>query len=146
MVGPLLGEPEILDPMGRSAPEGWLVTGYPWYDFEDFQSLGRHYWFVQRYQRQYGTHPRMASLLGYTAGHVIAAAIAEAGGAEVERIVEAMESLEFEGPSGPFIFRREYHQSTMGAYVGWTQVEKTGENGPVEVSDGRDYLRSQLFD
>lgn len=146
VVGPLLGNPESLDRMSGHTPEGWLVTGYPWYEIEFFQSPS-HYSFVQRYQRRYGTHPRMASLLGHTAGHVIAAAIAKAGGTEVERIVEAMESLEFEGPSGPFIFRREDHQSTMGAYVGWTQVERgRGRMVRWKYLDGRDYLRSQIFD
>ncbi len=31
-VGILLGEPEYLDPLKLEAPEGMLVTGYPWYD------------------------------------------------------------------------------------------------------------------
>ena len=79
VLSPLLGEPEFLDPMEKHAPEGWLVTGYPWYDSEEFRSLD-HNSFVRRYQRRYGTHPRMASLLGYTAGHVIAAVIRERGG------------------------------------------------------------------
>jgi len=33
--GLLTGEPEYLDPLGAEAPEGWVVTGYPWYDIED---------------------------------------------------------------------------------------------------------------
>ena len=146
VVSPLLGEPEFLDPMQGHAPEGWLVTGYPWYDFEDFRSLN-HSWFVQRYQRRYDTYPRMASLLGYTAGHVIAAALASAGGTDIEAMVNAMEALEFEGPSGPISFRREDHQSTMGAYVGWTRVERgRGRMVQWKYLDGRDYLRSRQFD
>ena len=35
VVGLLTGEPEYLDPMGAEAPEGWIVTGYPWYDITD---------------------------------------------------------------------------------------------------------------
>jgi branched-chain amino acid transport system substrate-binding protein len=30
VVSLLTGEPEYLDPLGAEAPEGWLVTGYPW--------------------------------------------------------------------------------------------------------------------
>src|SRR3546814_10520855 len=30
MLGLLTGEPEYLDPLGEEAPEGWIVTGYPW--------------------------------------------------------------------------------------------------------------------
>ena len=32
--GLLSGEPEYLDPLKDEAPEGWIVTGYPWYDFK----------------------------------------------------------------------------------------------------------------
>ena len=34
VVGLLTGEPEYLDPLKGEAPEGWLVTGYPWYDID----------------------------------------------------------------------------------------------------------------
>ena len=30
VVSLLTGEPEYLDPLGAEAPEGWIVTGYPW--------------------------------------------------------------------------------------------------------------------
>ena len=154
VVSPIIGEPEFLDPMQGRAPEGWLVTGYPWYDFEarrgvNFRSL-QHSWFVRRYQRRYNTYPRMASLLGYTAGRVIAAAIARAGGTDIEAMVNAMETLEFEGPSGTIRFRREDHQSTMGAYVGWTRI-KEGRGRMVQwmrvvqYLDGGDYLPSGQF-
>lgn len=33
--GLLTGEPEYLDPLKDEAPEGWTVTGYPWYDFTE---------------------------------------------------------------------------------------------------------------
>src|SRR5690606_37469871 len=31
VVSLLSGEPEYLDPLGNETPEGWIVTGYPWY-------------------------------------------------------------------------------------------------------------------
>ena len=34
VVGILLGEPEYIDPLKLEAPEGMLVTGYPWYDIK----------------------------------------------------------------------------------------------------------------
>ncbi len=34
MVSLLTGEPEYLDPLGAEAPEGWLVTGYPWAEID----------------------------------------------------------------------------------------------------------------
>ena len=48
VVGILLGEPEYIDPLGVEAPEGTLVTGYPWYDVQtpahkDFVAKFRSY-------------------------------------------------------------------------------------------------------
>ena len=35
VVGLLTGEPEYLDPLKGEAPQGWIVTGYPWYAITD---------------------------------------------------------------------------------------------------------------
>ena len=45
VVGILLGEPEYIDPLGKDAPEGMLVTGYPWYGID----TPAHRTFVERY-------------------------------------------------------------------------------------------------
>src|ERR1700756_3913179 len=34
VVGFLTGEPEYLDPLKDETPEGWIVTGYPWYSIK----------------------------------------------------------------------------------------------------------------
>ena len=34
VVGFLTGEPEYLDPLKEETPEGWIVTGYPWYSIK----------------------------------------------------------------------------------------------------------------
>src|SRR3546814_12415684 len=47
MLGLLTGEPEYLDPLGEEAPEGWIVTGYPW----DAIDTPEHNAFVKAYQR-----------------------------------------------------------------------------------------------
>ncbi|MEJ6689410.1 MAG: ABC transporter substrate-binding protein, partial [Paracoccaceae bacterium] len=47
----LSGEPEYLDPLGDEAPEGWTVTGYPWYDLNDGPAGA----FVRDYQARYDT-------------------------------------------------------------------------------------------
>ena len=31
VAGLLTGEPEYLEPLGAEAPQGWIVTGYPWW-------------------------------------------------------------------------------------------------------------------
>jgi branched-chain amino acid transport system substrate-binding protein len=61
MVSLLTGEPEYLDPLRDEAPEGWLVTGYPWYAIK----TPAHIRFVEAYQKKFNDDPRMGSLVGY---------------------------------------------------------------------------------
>ena len=53
----------------------------------------------------------------------IQALIEKAGSTDTEAMVDALEGLGFDAPSGPITFRALDHQSTMGAWVGWTKLE-----------------------
>ncbi|MEQ8356110.1 MAG: ABC transporter substrate-binding protein [Kiloniellaceae bacterium] len=137
ILGLLTGEPEYLDPLGAEAPEGWIVTGYPWYDIK----TPEHDAFLKAYQGKFDDYPRIGSLVGYNAMLSIAAAIEKAGGTDTEALVEAFEGLELDSPSGPITFRAIDHQSTMGAWVGTTAV-KDGKGVMVDWSyeKGADFL------
>ncbi|MBI3091503.1 MAG: ABC transporter substrate-binding protein [Candidatus Tectomicrobia bacterium] len=117
VIGILLGEPEYIEPLGMSAPEGMLVTGYPWYAID----TPAHTDFVKRYRERTGTPPRQGSLVGYITLLSIAAAIDRAGSLETEKLVTAMEDLEVSTPIGPIRYRGFDHQSTMGAWIGTTK-------------------------
>jgi branched-chain amino acid transport system substrate-binding protein len=137
MLGLLTGEPEYLDPLGAEAPEGWIVTGYPWYDID----TPEHNAFLKAYQAKYDDYPRIGSLVGYNAMLSIAAAIEKAGTTETEALVEAFKGLELDSPSGPVTYRALDHQSTMGAWVGVTAV-KDGKGVMVDWTyrKGEDYM------
>ncbi len=139
VVGLLTGEPEYLDPLKDEAPEGWVVTGYPWYAID----TPAHNAFLEAYQTRWDDYPRIGSIVGYNTMLAIAATIEKAGSTETEALVDAMEGLDFETPLGPVTFREIDHQSTMGAYVGKTTVED-GKGVMVDWSylDGADYLPS----
>ncbi len=119
VVGLLTGEPEYLDPMGKEAPENWIVTGYPWYAIDD----PKHKKFVEAYQSKYGETPRMGSLIGYVFIQAIQAMIEKAGSTEQDALIAAMQDLTFESVIGPVTFRGLDHQSTLGTWVGRTAVE-----------------------
>lgn len=119
VVGLLTGEPEYLDPLKDEAPSGWLVTGYPWYAIE----TPEHKAFVEAYQAKYNDYPRIGSIVGYNTMLAIAAMLEKAGSTETEDMVDAMKGLQFTTPIGEVTFRAIDHQSTMGAYVGWTEVK-----------------------
>ena len=139
MVGLLTGEPEYLDPLKDEAPEGWLVTGYPWYDIE----TPAHKAFVDAYQARWDDYPRIGSVVGYNTMLAIKAMLERAGSTDTEMMVDAMEGLSFDAPTGPITFRAIDHQSTMGAYVGWTTL-RDGKGIMVDWTylDGADYLPS----
>ncbi|WP_118133032.1 ABC transporter substrate-binding protein [Oceanicella sp. SM1341] len=117
--GMLTGEPEYLDPLGDEAPEGWIVTGYPWYDLPD--GPGKE--FVDAYQAETGETPKIGSLVGYMTAQSIAALITKAGSTETDAMLAAFEDLKVETPLGEITYRGLDHQSTMGAYVGRIALE-----------------------
>jgi len=133
----LTGEPEYLDPLKNEAPEGWVVTGYPWYDIVNPQ----HQRFVKNYNQKFGDYPRMGSLVGYNAMLAVAAMLQKANSTQTEAMVQAMEGLAFESPIGPITFRKIDHQSTMGAYVGRTALtDGKGVMVDWKYAAGQDYL------
>ena len=137
--GLLSGEPEYIDPLGDEAPEGWTVTGYPWYDITEGPGAD----FVAAYQARYDDYPRLGSLVGYMTAQTIAAALERAGSTETEAIREAFEDLEVATPVGDILFRSVDNQSTMGAYVGTTGlVDGKGVMVEWEYKDGANYLPS----
>ena len=135
--GLLSGEPEYLDPLGEEAPEGWIVTGYPWYDIQSGPGAD----FVNAYQERWDDYPRIGSLVGYMTVQSIAAALEKAGSTETEAIRAAFEGLEVSTPVGDIVFRDSDHQSTMGAYVGTTELrDGAGVMVDWEYKDGAEYL------
>jgi len=139
VVSLLTGEPEYIDPLKDEAPEGWLVTGYPWYDIK----TEAHKRFLDAYQKKYNNYPRTGSVVGYNVLMSVANMLKKAGSIDTEKMVTAMEGLTFDSIIGPITFRKIDHQSTMGAYVGYTAL-KEGKGIMVnwKYADGKNYLPS----
>ncbi len=110
----LTGEPEWLLPLKDEAPEGWIVTGYPWRAITD----AKHKAFIDAYRLQTGETPRMGSLLGYMTPFMLRDAIHKAGSLDAEKLVTALEGMEFDTIIGRIVMRSEDHQASMGAWVG----------------------------
>ncbi|RYF81940.1 MAG: ABC transporter substrate-binding protein [Comamonadaceae bacterium] len=119
VVSMLTGEPEYLDPLKDEAPDGWIVTGYPWYSIK----TPEHDAWVKAYQAKFKDYPRLGSVVGYSMIHSAAAGIAKAGTTDTEKLITAFRGLELMSPFGKISYRAEDHQATMGAYVGRTKNE-----------------------
>jgi branched-chain amino acid transport system substrate-binding protein len=133
----LTGEPEYLLPLGDEAPEGWIVTGYPW---EQITSPA-HKAFVDAYRAKYQDTPRLGSLLGYLVGYMMRDVLNTAGGTDTERLRAALDGAKFTTVVGPVVMRAADHQSTLGAWVGATT--KTGKIGTMKdwtYEDGANFL------
>lgn len=117
VVSLLTGEPEYLDPLKDETPNGWLVTGYPWYGIQ----TPEHKAFQTAYQKKFNDYPRLGSVVGYSAIRSLAEGIRKAGGTDTEKLVAAFRGLQVGTPFGPITYRPEDHQSTMGGYVGRTK-------------------------
>lgn len=113
------GEPDWIDPLKAEAPEGWIVTGYPWYDINSPE----HAAFRDAYQKRFDDYPRLGSVVGYAALKTIAAAIVKAGSTEPATITQALRGLKVDTPLGPITFRAADQQSTMGTFVGKLTVK-----------------------
>ncbi len=139
VVSLLTGEPEYLDPLKAEAPVGWLVTGYPWYAIK----TPAHTKFLDAYRKKYNDYPRTGSLVGYCTMMSVYHMLKKANSTDTEKMVDAMEGLTFASPVGPITYRKIDHQSTMGAYVGYTAF-KDGKGIMVDwkYMDGKDFLPS----
>jgi len=131
------GEPEYLDPLKDEAPVGWFVTGYPWYAID----TPEHKRFLDAYRKKFDDYPRLGSVVGYSAVKTAAAAIQRAGATDTDKLVAAMQDLRVATPFGAITYRALDHQSTMGAYVGRTDL-RDGKGVMVDwrYADGKDYL------
>ena len=119
VVGILLGEPEYIDPLKTEAPEGMLVTGYPWYDLQQ----PSHKDFVARFTKKTDKNPVLGSLVGYVTYLSIFEAIKKAGSTDTDKLVAAFRDLKVETPIGPITYRAVDGQSTLGAWVGTTKID-----------------------
>ncbi|EEB82860.1 ABC transporter substrate-binding protein [Roseobacter sp. GAI101] len=139
--GLLSGEPEYLEPLADEAPEGWIVTGYPWYDFTEAD--GDNKVFVDAYQARFNETPKLGSLVGYMTAETVAAAIHKAGSTESDAIRMAFEGLDVTTPVGDITFREIDNQATLGAFVGTTALrDGAGVMTDWTYMDGANYLPS----
>ncbi len=119
VVSLLTGEPEYLDPLKEETPNGWLVTGYPWYGIQ----TPEHKAFFLAYHAKYKDYPRLGSVVGYSTIRSLAQGFKKAGSTDTEKLIAAFRGLQVVTPFGKVTFRAQDHQSTMGAFVGKTKNE-----------------------
>jgi branched-chain amino acid transport system substrate-binding protein len=129
VVSLLTGEPEYLDPLKEETPNGWIVTGYPWYGIQ----TPEHKAFYTAYNAKFKDYPRLGSIVGYSAIKSLAAGMKKANSTDTEKLITAFRGLTVVTPYGPITYRAQDHQSTMGVYIGRTK----NDNGKGVMVDYR---------
>ena len=124
------GSPEWLDPMKDEAPEGWVVTGYPWYAVDTKDNID----FVKAYRSRFNETPRRHSTLGYSTLKAAVALLARAGSTDSEALVKAMNGLQFPSPYGTVTIRGIDNQGDTGVWV-----------GSIALKDGQGYMKDARF-
>jgi len=73
-------------------------------------------WFVEQHRKRYKTPPDMFTAGGFAAASAVYTALSKVPGAESEKLVAAMEGMDFDTPKGKMTFRKEDHQALQTMY------------------------------
>jgi branched-chain amino acid transport system substrate-binding protein len=93
-------------------------------------------WLVAEHQKRFNTPPDFFTAGGFAAAMATVAAVTKAKSTDTEKLIAAMEGLEFDTPKGKMIFRNEDHQALQSMYhfkvkvdpnLAWAVNEPVGE-------------------
>ncbi|WP_323040194.1 substrate-binding domain-containing protein [Gemmobacter sp.] len=73
-------------------------------------------WLVKEHMARFGTPPDFFTAGGMAAGMAAVEALKKAGSTDTEKLIAAMEGMEFDSPKGKMIFRAEDHQALQAMY------------------------------
>ncbi len=73
-------------------------------------------WLVTEHQKRFNMPPDFFTAGGMAAASAALTAIKKAGGAESEKLIVAMEGMEFDTPKGKMTLRKEDHQAMQVMY------------------------------
>jgi branched-chain amino acid transport system substrate-binding protein len=90
-------------------------------------------WLVAEHQKRHNGPPDFFTAGGMAAGIAVVEAIKKAGGTDTEKLITAMEGMEFQTPKGKMIFRKEDHQALQSMYHFKTKVDPAVEWGIPEL-------------
>ncbi len=84
--------------------------------YYDFPKNKMNDWLVAEHSKRFKAPPDMFTAGGFTAASAVISALNKAKSTETEKLIAAMEGLEFETPKGKMNFRKEDHQALQAMY------------------------------
>ena len=73
-------------------------------------------WLLTEHMKRFKEPPDFFTCGGFAAAMAVVGAIQKAGGTDTEKLIAAMEGMEFQTPKGKMIFRKEDHQALQSMY------------------------------
>ena len=74
-------------------------------------------WLVSEHLKRFKEPPDFFTCGGFAAAMAVVAAIQKAGGTDTEKLIAAMEGMEFQTPKGKMTFRKDDHQAMQSMYA-----------------------------
>ncbi|MBI2527552.1 MAG: substrate-binding domain-containing protein [Candidatus Rokubacteria bacterium] len=105
---------DVLKAMKAMGLEG-MVGGA--YYYHELPKNPMNDWLVKEHQTRFKQPPDFFTCGGFAAAMAAVTAIRKAGGTDTEKLIAAMEGMEFNTPKGKMIFRKEDHQALQSMYA-----------------------------
>ena len=93
-------------------------------------------WLVAEHTKRFNTPPDFFTVGGFAAAEAVVTAVTKAKSTDTEKLIAAMEGMEFDTPKGKMIFRKEDHQALQSMFgfkvkadvpTPWAKLELTRE-------------------
>jgi branched-chain amino acid transport system substrate-binding protein len=91
-------------------------------------------WLVAEHQKRYNAPPDFFTCGGFAAAMALVASVEKAGSTDAEKLIPAMEGLEFDTPKGKMIFRKEDHQALQSMFAFKIKVDPNVAWGVPELT------------
>jgi branched-chain amino acid transport system substrate-binding protein len=86
------------------------------YYYYGFPKNAMNDWLVAEHRKRFNVPPDFFTAGGMAAASAVITAIKKAGGTDSEKLIAAMEGMEFDTPKGKMTFRKEDHQAMQAMY------------------------------
>ena len=105
---------DVLKAMKSMKLEGMVGGAYYYYEIPKNPVND---WLVREHVKRFNEPPDFFTCGGFAAAMAAVAGIQKAGGTDSEKLIAAMEGLEFQTPKGKMVFRKEDHQALQAMYA-----------------------------
>ena len=86
------------------------------YYYYDIPKNDVNAWLVTEHQKRFNAPPDFFTAGGFASAMAVVAAVQKAKSLDTEKLIAAMEGLEFDTPKGKMMFRKEDHQALQSMY------------------------------